>query len=323
MDPLVSVITPCYNGEKYLNYFFQSLIDQTYKNLEIFFINDGSTDQTEEIALSFMEVFKSNGIPFTYLYHSSNKGQAAAINKGLQKVSGKYIVWPDSDDTLEPKSIEKRVRFLENNQQYGFVRSLGYYIDGKTRKIISSINFPYYNDASKVDIFLDLINEETYCVSGCYMVRSELLFDIYPERRIFESRAGQNWQILIPMAGRYRCGFIKDSLYNVTVHTDSHSRKELEFNDKIQRLFDLKEILEIGIQKANRYEIDYKRLVEIKYLHLLFQLYMSYEKKIEATCYYQKLKLINEQTEAETRSFLTKWHPVRFLLYRIIKRLRG
>lgn len=50
---LVSIITPCYNGEKYLDNYFQSILAQTYRPLELIFINDGSTDQTEEIALSY------------------------------------------------------------------------------------------------------------------------------------------------------------------------------------------------------------------------------------------------------------------------------
>ena len=51
--PLVSVITPCYNGEKYLDRYFKSILDQTYPNIELIFVNDGSNDKTEEIALSY------------------------------------------------------------------------------------------------------------------------------------------------------------------------------------------------------------------------------------------------------------------------------
>ena len=60
--PLVSVITPCYNGEKFLHRFLDSVLNQTYTNVEFIFINDGSFDKTEEIVFSYKERLKSKGI---------------------------------------------------------------------------------------------------------------------------------------------------------------------------------------------------------------------------------------------------------------------
>ena len=59
--PLVSIITPCYNGEAFLKRYFESILNQTYPNLELIFINDGSTDRTEEIALSYRERLEKRG----------------------------------------------------------------------------------------------------------------------------------------------------------------------------------------------------------------------------------------------------------------------
>ena len=115
--PLVSIITPCYNGEAFLKRYFESILNQTYPNLELIFINDGSTDRTEEIALSYRERLEKRGI--TYIYEKQeNAGQAAALNRGLKLFKGEYLTWPDSDDVMTKDSIEKKVHFLEKNPKY-------------------------------------------------------------------------------------------------------------------------------------------------------------------------------------------------------------
>jgi len=83
--PLVSIITPCYNGESYLERYFNSVLNQTYSNLELIFINDGSIDRTEEIALSYQNIFEQKGIRYVYLYQE-NAGQAAALNCSMVNI---------------------------------------------------------------------------------------------------------------------------------------------------------------------------------------------------------------------------------------------
>ena len=122
--PLVSIITPCFNGESCLDRYFKSILDQTYANLELIFVNDGSTDKTEEIALSYKSKLEEKGIQYTYIYQD-NAGQAAALNKGLKIFKGDYLTWPDSDDVMTPDSIEKKVKFLTENKKYRMVRSNG------------------------------------------------------------------------------------------------------------------------------------------------------------------------------------------------------
>lgn len=65
--PLVSLITPCYNGEKYLERFLDSVLAQTYDNIEFILVNDGSTDDTEKIALSYQEKFADRGYIYIYI----------------------------------------------------------------------------------------------------------------------------------------------------------------------------------------------------------------------------------------------------------------
>ena len=320
MQPLVSIITPCYNGEHYLERYFRSLLNQTYRNIEIVFVNDGSFDRTEEIAALYEKEFIDKNIPFQYL-KQDNSGQAAALNKGLSYIHGKYLIWPDADDELLPESIEKRVAFLEKNPDYGAVRSSGCYINGETEERLGSVNSSLFSPPDKEDIFLDLITESTYCTSGCYMIRVDLFRAIYPENQIFESRAGQNWQLIIPVAGKQKCGYIDAELYRVTVHPDSHSRQQRSAKEQAERLAELKRILEIAVKRSGRRDRIYSSIIERKYQHLLLKLYSDYDQKDEAKHYYELLKRGKELTEGEERAYLRQWYPVKFFFYRVKKRI--
>lgn len=107
---LVSVITPCYNSEKYIGNLIKSIVNQTYPNLEFIMIDDGSKDNTEGVIKTYIEDFDKRNIEFKYI-KQKNKGQAAAINNALQYVHGEYLLWPDSDDYYENDAIEKYGEF--------------------------------------------------------------------------------------------------------------------------------------------------------------------------------------------------------------------
>ena len=110
MNKIVSIIIPVYNVEKYLIQCLESVINQTYKNLQIILINDGSTDKSYEICLKYSQ--KDNRI---VLINQENKGSASAKNKGLRIAYGDYIGFLDSDDFIELNSIEYMVNVMEYN----------------------------------------------------------------------------------------------------------------------------------------------------------------------------------------------------------------
>lgn len=103
MSELVSIIVPIYNVENYLIECLQSLIAQTYKNIEIILIDDGSTDQSKAIAEEFCVTHKKNDIS---LIVKENGGQSSARNLGIQQANGTYYVFVDSDDIVALTHIE-------------------------------------------------------------------------------------------------------------------------------------------------------------------------------------------------------------------------
>lgn len=100
-NPLVSIIVPVYNTKKYLPTCIESIINQTYKNLEIILVDDGSTDESGKICDKYAK--KDSRI---LVIHKKNGGQSSARNDGLKVMHGEYLAMADSDDELAPNFIE-------------------------------------------------------------------------------------------------------------------------------------------------------------------------------------------------------------------------
>ncbi|MGO4961240.1 glycosyltransferase [Jeotgalibaca porci] len=240
--PLVSIITPCYNGEKYVRRLLDSILIQTHKNIEFIFVNDGSNDNTEKIVMSYENKFKERGIRFIYLYQA-NKGLAGAINTGLKMFTGDYLCWPDSDDYLDKYSIEKRVDFLELNKEYGSVSSdANVYHEDDLTSPISRIADGLKNKF-ETNHFQYLLEEKSIFCPGCHMVRTTSFLDVNPNRHIYPARRGQNWQLLLPLYYKYKRGYIDEPLYNYIIYSNSMSRGDDNFDKKIYRINEHLDIL--------------------------------------------------------------------------------
>ena len=110
-QPLVSIVIPAYNAEHYVEEAMRSIMNQTYRNLEIFVIDDASTDSTRHIIENLMT--EDNRIH--YYRNSRNLGVAAALNIGFMKAKGAYIARMDADDLSMSERIARQVLFLEKN----------------------------------------------------------------------------------------------------------------------------------------------------------------------------------------------------------------
>lgn len=104
-QPLVSIIVPIYNVEKYLVWCLDSIVNQTYRNLEIILINDGSTDGSGEIC----DLYEQRDARI-HVITQENRGVSAARNAGLDYMEGEYVVFVDSDDYISPYLVEVLLR---------------------------------------------------------------------------------------------------------------------------------------------------------------------------------------------------------------------
>lgn len=111
-ERLVSVILPVYNGEKYLREALESMLHQTYKNLEIIIINDGSKDRTSSIVHEYMQQDQR-----VLMVSRENRGLVASLNEGIRLAKGEYIARMDADDIAHLDRFEKQVDYLNRHKE--------------------------------------------------------------------------------------------------------------------------------------------------------------------------------------------------------------
>lgn len=111
MDPLVSVIIPSYNGEKFIGESIESILEQTYENWEIVIIDDASTDHSLEV----IKTYKDKRIKL--FCNEVNKGIATSTNRGIQESRGEYIALLDDDDIAEKDRLALQVKYLETHKE--------------------------------------------------------------------------------------------------------------------------------------------------------------------------------------------------------------
>lgn len=176
--PLVSVIIPVYNSELYLENCINNVLKQTYKNLQIIFVNDGSTDGSLEIC----QKINDDRIE---VYSKENGGASSARNFGLKYRKGKYILFVDSDDYLKENAIEKLVNTAEKeNADCVYYEADNYTEDEiitvKKNGLLHSCQYPITDGNKLIKMILD--NQNYHAVPFLYFAKSSL----YDEGLCFE-----------------------------------------------------------------------------------------------------------------------------------------
>ena len=158
----ISVIVPVYNVEKWLNMCVDSILAQSYKNLEVILVNDGSTDKSKDICDSYSK--KDNRVR---VLNIKNSGQSVARNNGLKKATGDYILFVDSDDYISDNNIFKKfVKILEESNYDFIYTSYCRFEDGNDDEISEVLPINLTNDDIKnkegKDTLIDLINKNSF-----------------------------------------------------------------------------------------------------------------------------------------------------------------
>jgi glycosyltransferase involved in cell wall biosynthesis len=134
LNPLISILLPVYNAEKYLKESIESILHQTYKNLELIIINDGSIDDSKNIIKSY------NDQRIIYIENKNNKGLIHSLNEGIEISKGEYIARMDSDDISFPERIEYQLQFLIENPTIGIVGTHAVFFTESSDKPIKNWN---------------------------------------------------------------------------------------------------------------------------------------------------------------------------------------
>ncbi|MFJ4141462.1 glycosyltransferase family 2 protein [Pseudomonas sp. NPDC089734] len=141
-SPLVSIIAPCYNAEKYLESALESIFAQDYENFEVIIVDDGSTDNSYAMLQSLQGKYSFQ------LYTQPNQGVSAALNHGLRYAKGVYVSTPDLDDIMLESSVRVRAQYLDQHPNVGCVGALITYMDSdgnntksQSRTEVEHLNF--------------------------------------------------------------------------------------------------------------------------------------------------------------------------------------
>lgn len=238
--PLVSVIVPAYNHDKYIEKCINSIIDQTYENIEVIIINDGSTDKT----MSKLDLFKKHeGFK---IINQENKGLCKTLNLGVSLAKGEYISILASDDYLISDKLEKQINFLECNNQYGMCCAKAYEVDDSGNNLGA---VGVVTDESQLS-FQNLLGGNKIAALTV-LLKSSVLKEI---GGFDESLYMEDWDMWLRISNKHKIGFLNEFVAYYRSHeTNISSKTNLMEKCKIQT-----------IQKwssVDQYPLVYKRQV--------------------------------------------------------------
>ncbi len=192
--PLVSVIIPCYNYGKFLSDTLDSVLVQTYSNWECIVVNDGSTDNSEDIGKNY----ENNDSRFKYIYQK-NSGHSAARNTALKASKGKYIQFLDADDMLENEKLNLQVALMEENIGIDLVYSdiLGFLDKDPERKLTPSNFFTQPLISGKGEALITNLIPTNFFLPGCVMMKRS----VYEKIGNMKASYGfEDWEYFFRMA---------------------------------------------------------------------------------------------------------------------------
>lgn len=166
--PLVSIIIPVYNGANYLKESIDSALAQTYKNIEVLVVNDGSKDNgtTEEIALSYSDQIR--------YFSKENSGCGSALNVGIKNMKGEYFSWLSHDDLYYPSKVEHQINILNKLDNKDTIIYGGYDLINEKSQIINTIKITDRIPENKLNISLfPLLHGLSY---GCTLLIPAIYF---------------------------------------------------------------------------------------------------------------------------------------------------
>lgn len=225
-EPLVSIIVPVYNGSNFLKEALDSALAQTYKNLEIIVVNDGSTDDTESIALSYGDKIR--------YFAKENGGTSTALNLGIEKMRGSYFSWLSHDDLYYPQKIEREVEALSKleNKDTIIISDLDGMID-HTRTFSTAL-YQMHRDAypkRNSSYLYPVVYNKTH---GCTHLISKKVFDTVGLFDVDE-RVAHDFEFYYRAFAKFPHFYIDEPLITARDSSDrqgkrSHTRGNIEYS---------------------------------------------------------------------------------------------
>ena len=207
--PRVSVVIPTYNYEHYVGLAVKSVLEQRYPDLEIFVVDDGSTDQTQKVLMPY--------IPKIHYYYKDNGGTASALNLGIARSTGKYVCWLSSDDIFLPDKIAKQVTLMEKEPAMAFSYTSFMVIDGAGNKQYE-VHSPFYPDRRAM---------VTKLLEGCFINGSTVMMrkSVLDQVGLFDESMAtvHDYDLWFRLLRGYPCGHLDEILLGYRWHGQNGS----------------------------------------------------------------------------------------------------
>lgn len=285
----VSIVVPVYNGEKYIEKCINSILKQTYKNVELIIINDGSVDKTKKILDKYSDSI--------IVINKKNTGVSDSRNVGIDKATGDYIMFCDADDWLCDDTIEIAVNKINN---YDAVRFSHYVV--KNNQINKKENSDdVYSDIDLVvndnkELVKNLLENKTEGHLWNYLLRTEVIKDnkIYFDDDLFYQ---EDVVFLLEYFFKIKkLKVISTPLYNYYKNFDSVTQNESSTIKNLSSIWLVREKI-INLLEINN-NLDYKKLVEQRFLNLqlmyFLDFYIRFNRK-KFISYIKEISLANEK----------------------------
>lgn len=282
IEELITIVVPVYNVEKYLKKCIDSLLMQTYSNLEIILVDDGSTDHCGEICDNYSKIDKR-----IVVIHKENGGLSDARNVAIDICKGKYITFIDSDDYVEKDYVEYLYTLLITNNsdisicEYKYVSESGKIIN----KFLGNGSVKIFNKKSGL---IELCKDESFPVAAtAKLYKIELFNDIrYPLGKLFEDIA-TTYKLF------NKCNkivFGAKPLYIYLFRSDSISKKKFTVN-RLDAIYHTEEMTKFIKEKYRDSELICRKKMFVECIYAFKSLCSSekYDKKI-AKMIYEKIK---------------------------------
>jgi glycosyltransferase involved in cell wall biosynthesis len=213
-EPLVSVVMPVYNAEKYVKESVESILNQTYKNFELIVIDDGSKDKSFEIVAELAAKDKR----IKLLKNDRNLGVSATRNKCIDFSDGEYVALMDSDDISLPKRLEKQVAFLSENRELGLLGSSVEVIN-EAGEIVGVWKYPETHD----EISVEMIFSSPFASSSVIIRRDAVTRVKYNEDLI----VAEDYDFYSRLSKNTKTHNLKDTLVKYRINSKGLTRNNL------------------------------------------------------------------------------------------------
>ena len=252
MNPLVTVLMPVYNGEKYLKNAIESILYQTFKDFEFLIIDDGSTDNSVEIMGSF------NDARIRIERNKINLGLIKTLNKGLKLSKGKYIARMDCDDISLPKRLSTQINFMEKHPEIGVCGSWVKII-GLEKKFINK--YPKKHEEAKAYLLFN-----TPLAHPSVIMRKEVI-EKYKLEYDENYKHAEDYELWSRIINYSKISNIPKVLLHYRMHPESVSKKNSSEQVENSNRVRLKLLKELSINAAPA-ELDiHRRFIRPDYLN--------------------------------------------------------